>query len=96
MKIKREKGYLMILQDFAMRGNGVIIGSPGVGKTYFAERNYYYSLESLEIPELILPIDQLEDGTDETLRQELSIQRRSDLKRLNSVPVSDQKAILIV
>ena len=92
MKIKREK-LLNDLQDFAMRGNGVIIGSPGVGKTYLL-KELYYSLESLEIPELILPIDQLGDGTDETLRQELSYE--GDLiERLKSVPVSDRKAILI-
>lgn len=92
MKIKREK-LLNDLQDFAMRGNGVIIGSPGVGKTYLL-KELYYSLESLEIPQLILPIDQLGDGTDETLRQELSY--KGDLiEKLKSVPVSDQKAILL-
>ena len=92
MKIKREK-LLNDLQDFATRGNGVIIGSPGVGKTYLL-KELYYSLESREIPELILPIDQLGDGTDETLRQELSYE--GDLiEKLKSVPVADQKAILI-
>ena len=92
MKIKREK-LLNDLQDFVKRRNGVIIGSPGVGKTYLL-KELYYSLESLEIPELILPIDQLGDGTDETLRKELSYE--GDLiERLKSVPVSDKKAILI-
>ena len=92
MKIKREK-LLNDLQDFVKRRNGVIIGSPGVGKTYLL-KDLYYSLESLEIPELILPIDQLGDGTDKTLRKELSYE--GDLiERLKSVPVSDQKAILI-
>ena len=92
MRINREK-LLNDLQDFAMQGNGVIIGSPGVGKTYLL-KELYYSLESLEIPELILPIDQLGDGTDKTLRKELSYE--GDLiERLKSVPVSDQKAILI-
>ncbi|MYA69074.1 ATP-binding protein, partial [Candidatus Poribacteria bacterium] len=92
MKIKREK-LLNDLQDFAMRGNGVIIGSPGIGKTYLL-KELYYSLESLEIPQLILPIDQLGDGTDETLQSELSYE--GDLiERLKSVPVSDQKAILL-
>ena len=33
MKINR-KQLLNNLQNFALRGNGVIIGSPGVGKTY--------------------------------------------------------------
>ena len=92
MKIKREK-LLNDLQDFAMRGNGVIIGSPGVGKTYLL-KELYQSLESLEIPGLILPIDQLGDGTDKTLRKELSY--RGDLiERLKSVPVSSTKAVLL-
>ena len=92
MKIKRKR-LLSDLQDFAMRGNGVIIGSPGVGKTYLL-KELYRSLESLEIPELILPIDQLGDGTDETLRKELSYE--GDLiERLKSVPVSGKNAILL-
>ena len=92
MKIKRKK-LLNDLQDFATRGNGVIIGSPGVGKTYLL-KDLYRSLESLEIPELILPIDQLGDGTEETLRKELSY--KDDLiERLKSVPVADKKAILL-
>ena len=33
MKIKRKK-LLKNLQNFVLRGNGVVIGSPGVGKTY--------------------------------------------------------------
>ena len=92
MKIKREK-LLRDLQDFATRGNGVIIGSPGVGKTYLL-KELYRSLEALEIPELILPIDQLGDGTNKTLREELSYE--GDLiERLKSVPVSGKKAILL-
>ncbi|MDE0556766.1 MAG: ATP-binding protein, partial [Candidatus Poribacteria bacterium] len=92
MKIKRKK-LLNDLQDFAARGNGVIIGSPGVGKTYLL-KELYLSLESLEIPVFILPIDQLGDGTDKTLREELSYE--GDLiERLKSVPISNQKAILL-
>ena len=92
MKIKREK-LLNDLQDFVTRGNGVIIGSPGVGKTYLL-KELYQRLESLEIPELILLIDQLGDGTDKTLRKELSYE--GDLiERLKSVPVSGKKALLL-
>ena len=92
MKIKREK-LLNDLQDFVTRGSGVIIGSPGVGKTYLL-KELYQRLESLEIPELILLIDQLGDGTDKTLRKELSYE--GDLiERLKSVPVSGKRALLL-
>ena len=73
MKIKRET-LLNDLKDFATRGNGVIIGSPGVGKTYLL-KELYYSLESLEIPGLILPVDQLGNGTDETFTARVIIRR---------------------
>ena len=92
MKIKREK-LLNDLQNFAMGGKGVIIGSPGVGKTYLL-KELYQTLESLEIPALVLPIDQLGDGTDKTLCKELSYE--GDLiERLKSVPVSSKNAILL-
>ena len=92
MKIKRKK-LLNNLQDFALRGNGIIIGSPGIGKTYLL-KELLRSLESVEIPVLFLPIDQLADGTDETLQSELSYE--GDLiEMLKSVPISDQKAILL-
>ena len=92
MKIKREK-LLKDLQDFASRGNGVVIGSPGVGKTYVL-KELCQNLKSEGIPYLLLPIDQLGNGTDETLRQELSYE--GDLiTKLKSVPVSDKKAILL-
>jgi len=70
MKIKRKK-LLNNLQDFALQGSGIIIGSPGVGKTYLL-KELLRSLESAEIPVLFLPIDQLGDGTNESLQGELS------------------------
>ena len=92
MKIKREK-LLKDLQDFASQGNGVIVGSPGVGKTYVL-KELRHSLKSNGIPHLLLPIDELGDGTDKILRQELSYE--GDLiTKLKSVPVSDKKAILL-
>ena len=92
MKIKREK-LLKNLQAFASRGNGVIIGSPGVGKTYLL-RELRQNLKSRGIPHLLLPIDKLGEGTDETLQRELSYE--GDLiEKLKSVPVSDKKAILL-
>ena len=92
IKINREK-LRNGLQDFASRGNGVIIGSPGVGKTYLL-KELRRSLKSDEIPHLLLPIDQLGDGTDETLQRELSYEGTL-IDKLKSVPVSGKKAILL-
>ena len=92
MKIKREK-LLKNLQDFVSQGNGVIIGSPGVGKTYLL-RELRQNLKSRGMPHLLLPIDKLGEGTDEILRRELSYE--GDLiEKLESVPISEKKAVLL-
>ena len=92
IKINREKLRSDLL-DFASRGSGVVIGSPGVGKTYLLKELHQH-LKSSETPYLLLPLDQLGNGTNETLRQELSY--KGDLiEKLKSVPVSDDKAILL-
>ena len=81
------------LLDFASRGNGVIIGSPGVGKTYLLNE-LHQRLKSDEIPHLLLPIDRLGDGTPGDLQDELSY-KGNLIERLKSVPISDKKAILL-
>ena len=92
MKIERQQ-LLNDLQDFALQGNGVIIGSPGVGKTYVLKK-LRQRLKTAGIPHLLLRIDQLGNGTPETLQQELSYE--GDLiEKLKSIPVSDEKAILL-
>lgn len=92
MKIKRKK-LLNDLQSFASQGNGVIIGNPGVGKTYLL-KELRRSLKSEGTPHLLLRIDQLGDGTDKTLRQVLSYE--GDLiEKLRSVPTSHEKSILL-
>ena len=92
MKIER-KQLLNDLQDFASQGDGVIIGSPGVGKTYVLKK-LRQQLKAAGIPHLLLRIDQLGDGTAETLRQELSYE--NDLiEKLESIPVSGKNAILL-
>ena len=92
MKIER-KQLLNDLQDFASRGDGVIIGSPGVGKTYVLKKLRQH-LKAVGIPHLLLRIDQLGNGNPETLRQELSYE--GDLiEKLKSITVSGKNAILL-
>lgn len=92
MKVERER-LLNDLQDFTSRGDGVIIGSPGAGKTYLMKELHQH-LTAAEIPHLLLRIDQLGDGTAETLQQELSY--KGDLiEKLKSIPVSGKNAILL-
>lgn len=92
MKIKRKK-LLKDLQNFASQGNGVIIGNPGVGKTYLM-KELRQSLKAAGTHPLLLRIDQLGDGKDKTLRQVLSYE--GDLiKKLEFVPSSHEKSILL-
>lgn len=91
IKINREE-LRNDFQDFASRGNGVIIGSPGVGKTYLLKELHQH-LKSNEIPHLLLPIDRLGDGTTEDLQNEL-LYKGNLIEKLKSVPISDQKAII--
>ena len=92
IKINREKP-LNDLKNFVSQGNGVIIGSPGIGKTYLL-RELCQSLKSAEIPRLFLPIDQLGEGTQEDLSSALP--DGDDLiEKLKSVPVSDERATLL-
>ena len=92
MKIER-KQLLNDLQDFASQGDGVIIGSPGVGKTYVL-KELRQRLKATGIPHLLLRIDQLGNGTTETLQEELAYE--GDLiEKLKSIPVSGKNAILL-
>ena len=95
MKINRHK-LLNDLEVFALQGNGVIVGSPGVGKTYLL-KELLQRLKSRGTPHLLLPIDQLGDGTDESLRQELpELSDEGDpIEKLKSLPISRQKAVLL-
>ena len=92
MKIER-KQLVNDLQDFASRGDGVVIGGPGVGKSYVLKELRQY-LKSVGITHLLLRIDQLGDGKAKTLREELSYQ--GDLiEKLKSIPISGKNAILL-
>jgi hypothetical protein len=70
MKINRN-ALIKELRGFVLRGNGVVIGPPGVGKTYSLIQ-LHNQLRSSGISAVFLPIDQLGLGTDAELRSLLS------------------------
>jgi hypothetical protein len=69
MKIQRTT-LINDLAKFAQEGSGVVIGSPGVGKSYaFLELRQL--LKTRMIPHLILPVERLGRGTDEEVKSVL-------------------------
>ena len=80
------------LYDFAVQNNGIVIGSPGVGKTYLI-KELLLQLKSEDIPHLLLPIDLLDGNNPKGWPGSFSFQ--GDLiDSLKSVPISDKKGIL--
>lgn len=66
MKIDRTH-LISQLQGFAVAANGVIIGAPGVGKSYLL-KEVRDSFMLLDRPAVIIPVDQLGAAADEDLR----------------------------
>jgi hypothetical protein len=71
MMIQRNQ-LLNDLRLFASKGSGVIVGSPGVGKTY-SLKAFCTQLVEENSPCLYLPIDKLDVNTEESLRSEIGI-----------------------
>jgi NACHT domain len=93
MKIQRTE-LIDELITFARIGNGVVIGPPGIGKTYaLAELRHRLKLE--KTPHLILPVERLGDGSEEDLQ--LVLKRQGDFVKLlqSSVAGAQQKAVLV-
>jgi hypothetical protein len=90
MEISRSQ-VLDDLKRFAINGNGVVIGRPGVGKTYLLLK-LHERLSNDNVPHLLLPIDKIGDGTNESLQTALSykgdliIKLRDEIKQGNNCP----------
>jgi hypothetical protein len=78
MKIERST-LISELIDFARAGNGIIVGKPGVGKSY-AIAQVRDALKRRNVPHLILPVERLGEGSDEDVR--LVLKRQGDLVEL--------------
>ena len=71
MNLKRPK-LTTALHSFALSGNGIVVGQPGVGKT-FALHNFCDRLIRQNVPCVYLPIDKLGVETEAALKSELEI-----------------------
>ena len=82
------------LFQFSQEGNGVIIGKPGIGKSY-SIAELAEVLANKNIPVVILPIDTILDGTDLSIESEIE----SDgnwISYLEKIKLSEgEKAVLI-
>src|SRR6266566_1231501 len=93
MKINRS-GLISELSKFACGGSGVVVGPPGVGKSY-AIAELRETLKENRIPHLILPIERLGAATEAELKPVL--RRDGDFVQLLRAAVSGSSppAILI-
>jgi len=93
MKISRSN-IVSELYEFSQQGNGVIIGKPGIGKSYsIAELATF--LTDLNIPTVILPIDTMLDGSDNSISAQ--IESEGDwISYLDRIDLKEgQRAVLI-
>ena len=82
------------LESFAFSGNGVVIGAPGVGKTFSLKKLAAILLER-DVPCLYLPIDKLGVDTEAALKSELEI--KSDfIDYLNNQNNTQNIGVLII
>lgn len=79
---------------FAFEGNGVVVGAPGVGKT-FVLQNFSSQLVEQNAPCLYLPIDKIGVETEAALKAELEI-KGDFIAYLKSQKVADDKTIGIL
>ncbi|MFP5041310.1 NACHT domain-containing protein [Parasediminibacterium sp. JCM 36343] len=94
MQIKRDK-LLEKLYDFCSIGNGLIIGKPGVGKSFLLkelQKKLYDSGNG--VPALILKVDTLLEYDDAAISIELDLSENW-IQALKKISLSGKKAILI-
>ncbi|MBY0480826.1 MAG: ATP-binding protein [Chitinophagaceae bacterium] len=93
MKINRQ--YLLgELTEFALEASGLVVGKPGIGKSYILKQ-LSRALNERSVVSLLIRIDNLVDGSDESLQRELNLSN-DWISTLSQVKIDDeQKAVLI-
>ncbi|MGD8778304.1 MAG: ATP-binding protein [Ignavibacteria bacterium] len=70
MRLER-KHLVQSIYDYVLKDSGLIIGSPGVGKSYIIKEKLIRLFEENEISYLYFPIEHLGDGSEVDLKKEL-------------------------
>lgn len=93
INIKRDI-LLKELSEFSSGGSGLVVGNPGVGKSYILNqlKNFYLDKEILSI---LIRIDNLVEGTDEEIRQDLSLDGNW-IDILKKIKINDDKKALLI
>ena len=94
MNIKRKK-LIAALTKFSFNGNGVVIGAPGVGKT-FALKELCSKVLNKNIPCIYLPIDKLGVETESALKAELNIKKDFISYLEEEIAKTDKKVGILV
>ncbi|WP_185286182.1 NACHT domain-containing protein [Chryseobacterium indologenes] len=93
MKINRQE-LLENLYTFSLGGNGLVVGMPGIGKSYLLQKLKEKLLEN-HILCFIIRIDNAFDSNDEAIQAELGIDNNW-IETLNSIKLQNEnKAVLI-
>lgn len=83
------------LASFSQETHGVVIGDPGVGKSYLLSK-LAQNLSDRNIIAFIVHIDATEDASDESIAREIGLSSGLNwIETLKRVSISDHKALLI-
>ncbi len=95
MQIDRHE-LIKAFSDFALHGSGIVVGAPGIGKTFIL-KGYCTELIKRNLPCLYLPIDKLGVETEGALKVELGVKGDLITYLLNQeIPNKETKGILVI
>ncbi len=93
MQIKRDE-LNNTLKEFALNGNGIVIGAPGVGKTFLL-KSLCSNLMNNKVKCLYLPVDKLSFERESELREELNI-KTNFIEYLKKQKSDNKRGLIII